>query len=101
MLLQESLADPTVLDRLDITKVERWEPGELGAPAPPVWTATFFEGEDADADATAELISNAILDSYWYANIHLDVDEIVIFAGRVFRYVRGDAEARRPIEEYA
>ncbi len=101
MLLQESLEDLSVLDRLTITKVETWEPGELGRPAGPTWTATFFEGDEDTADETAELISNAMKDLYWYANIHLPVDEIVIFARKVFRYRRGDAEARKAPEDYA
>ena len=40
-------------------------------------------------------------DLYWYANIHLPTDEIVIFAREVFRYVRFDAEARKAPEDYA
>lgn len=101
LLLKESLADPGLLDRLNVSKIETWEPGEAGAPGPPVWTAVTFEGEEQTADETAELISGAMHDSYWYANIHCPVDEIVIFAGRIFRYVRGDATARAPIEDYA
>jgi hypothetical protein len=101
MLLQESLEHLGVLEKLNITKVEVWEPGELGKPAGPIWTATFFEVTDDNADATAELISKAMKDSVWYANIHLEPDEIVIFANKVFRYVRGDAEARKAPEDYA
>jgi len=101
MLLQESLEDLSVLERLNVTKVETWEPGELGKPAGPIWTATYFEGDEAEADETAALISRAMKDLYWYANIHLPVDEIVIFARRVFRYRRGDADARRAPEDYA
>lgn len=53
LLLQESLADRSILDRLRVTKVERWEPGEAGAPGPPVWTPTYFEGDESDADGRA------------------------------------------------
>jgi hypothetical protein len=101
LLLQECLSDRSVLDRLNVTRVEKWELGEAGLPGPPVWTATYFEGDDSDADETAEAISAAMLKSYWYANIHCPEDEIVIFAGRVFRYTRGDATARRAPEDYA
>jgi hypothetical protein len=101
LLLQESLEDLSVLETLDITKVEVWEPGELGKPAGPIWTATYFEGSDDDADKTAERISKAMKASFWYANIHLETDEIVIFADNVFRYVRGDAQARKAPEDHA
>lgn len=101
LLLQECLADRAVLDRLNVTKVETWKVGDAGLPGPPVWTATHFEGDEPDADKTAEAISAAMVNSYWYANIHCSKDEIVIFADRVFRYPRGDAEARRAPEEYA
>jgi hypothetical protein len=101
LLLQESLEDTSILDRLNVTKVEIWEPGDRGEPGGPIWTATYFEGDDDAADTTAELISRAMKPSFWYANIHLDVDEIVIFSGKVFRYVRGDAQARKAPEDYA
>jgi hypothetical protein len=101
LLLRESLADTGVLEKVNVTKVETWEPGELRLPAGPIWTATYFEGDDFEADAAADLISHAMHESFWYANIHLPVAEIVIFSGRVFRYVRGDAEARKAPEDYA
>jgi hypothetical protein len=101
LLLQESLADRSVLDRLHVTKVEKWKVGEAGLPGPAMWTATHFEGNVTDVDKTAEAISAAMVDSYWYANIHCLADEIVIFAGKVFRYPRGDAMARRAPEDYA
>lgn len=101
LLLKESLADPGVLDRLSVTKVETWELGDTGALEPPVWTAVSFEGDEARADETAELISRAMHPSYWYANIHCTADEIVIFAGKIFRYVRGDADGRSAPEDYA
>ncbi len=101
LLLQESLADPSVLDSLGVTKVERWDVGEAGKPGPPVWTATYFEGPEGEADAVADAISRAMVPSYWYANIRCGPDEIVIFAGKVFRYPRGDAAARRAPEDYA
>lgn len=101
LLLKESLADETILDRLSVTKVETWELGDRGAPGPPVWTAMSFEGDEENADETARMISDAMHESFWYANIHCRVDEIVIFAGKIFRYVRGDAEARKAPEDYA
>ena len=59
LLLQESLADARVIDRLGVRKVETWELGDAGLPGPPVWTATYFEG--ADADDVAEVISRAMV----------------------------------------
>jgi hypothetical protein len=90
-----------VLRRLNVTKVERWELGDAGLPGPPVWTATYFEGDVTEADETAEAISAAMVKSHWYANIHCPEDEIVIFADKAFRYPRGDAMARSAPEEYA
>jgi hypothetical protein len=101
LLLQECLADRSILDRLTVTRVETWEVGEAGLPGPPIWTATHFEGNVVEAEEIANAISAAMMKSYWYANIHCPEDEIVIFADKVFRYPRGDAEARRAPEDYA
>lgn len=101
MLLQESLANLSFLDQLNLTRVERWEPGEADAPGPPVWTATYFEGDEAHADEVAAVVSKAMVDSYWFANIHCRQDEIVIFADKVFRYRRGNVTARKAPEDHA
>lgn len=55
----------------------------------------------SDADGQAELISGTMLPQYWYANIHTSTHEIVIFAGRVFKHARGDADGRAAAEDYA
>jgi hypothetical protein len=101
LLLKESLRDEGVLDIVRVTdaavwdvagRVEEWQPGQ--------WTAVSFEGDGAQADKVAERISQAIKPK-WYANLSTKTHAYVVFADRVFKYVKGDSEARTRAQEYA
>ena len=69
---------------------------------PREWTLLWFEAPDDDGDRLAEALSASLeADGGWYADFHSDSDVTVVFAGRVFRYRRGDAPARAEVAEYA
>jgi hypothetical protein len=101
LLLKESLRDEGILDMVRVTdeavwdvagRVEEWQPGR--------WTAVSFEGDDTRADELAERMSRAIKPK-WYANLSTETHAYVVFADWVFKYVKGDSEARARAQEYA
>jgi hypothetical protein len=83
-----------------VRKLERIDAG-IGE-QPPQWTLLWFEADDADADQLAEQLSRALeTRGGWYADFHSDSEVVVVFAGRIFRYQRGDKSDRAKVADYA
>jgi hypothetical protein len=68
---------------------------------PSRWTLIEFEVEDHDAPALASALADVLEDSGWYVDFHSSGEKFVVFAGRVFRYRRGDELGRADAEAYA
>lgn len=63
---------------------------------PTVWAFVDFEAPDDRAPELAEALAGALLpDGGWYANFEVGEELVVVFAGRVFRYEKGDRAAHR------
>jgi hypothetical protein len=85
---------------LVVTKLERIGAGH--GEQPREWTLIWFEAADADADRLAQGLSNALaVEGGWYADFHSATEVTVVFAGKVFRYPRGDTSERARVTEYA
>ena len=100
LLLKESLADESVLDTLRVTKTEVWDVENAVDWQPKRWTAITFEGDDDQADAIAGRLSRALKPA-WYANLSTQTHAYVVFAGRFFKYPKGDRQARADAQQYA
>ena len=71
------------------------------ATQPDVWTFLDFEAPDERADDLAEALAAALLpDDGWYADFQSDDEHVVVFAGRAFRYRKGDAAGREEAVAY-
>ena len=80
--------------RLDLT-------GHVGPQQPPVWTVFDVEADEARLGEVAEALSAALKsEGGWYADLRSDAEHVVVFAGRHFRYRRGDREARAEVVRY-
>jgi hypothetical protein len=85
---------------LVVTRLERIDAG-LGE-QPREWTLIWFEAADADADRLAQALSNSLaVEGGWYADFHPAAEVTVAFAGKVFRYRRGDMSERARVADYA
>jgi len=68
---------------------------------PDVWTFLDFEAPDEAADELAAALAGALLAGQgWYADFTVGDDHVVVFAGRVFRYAKGDQAGRAAAVEY-
>ena len=68
---------------------------------PGVWTFLDFEAPDEAADELAAALAGALLAGQgWYADFTVGDDHVVVFAGRVFRYAKGDQAGRAAAVEY-
>lgn len=96
--LNEALAGPP----LHVQKVTRVGPLEVPPEQPALWTFIEFNLDDSDAGALAEALAGVLdADLGWYCDFRTRNDTVVVFAGKVFRYPRGDADGRARAAAYA
>jgi hypothetical protein len=67
---------------------------------PKVWTLLEFEVEDARAPELADALAEILDQPGWYADFHNDEEIFVVFPERVFRYRRGDQDARAAAQQH-
>src|SRR4051794_16822068 len=83
-----------------VRKLERLHAGIGDQPG--TWTLISFEADDDEAELLAAALSDALEPTGgWYADFHSDTQVTVVFAGRTFRYRRGDTRARDEVADYA
>jgi hypothetical protein len=103
-LLAESLRTGAELRvaGLNLTRLSRQDFSASALPTqPPVWTVVGFEGDDDVADRLAQSLSESLLaGSGWYADFKTSQEQVVVFAGRIFRYQRGDRAGRAEAVAY-
>jgi hypothetical protein len=88
---------------LRIRKVERIDAsGSATAGQPALWTLVEWEADDdGAADPIAEALADALEpDNGWYADFTVGDERVVVFAGKVFRYRRGDQAGRAEAVAY-
>jgi hypothetical protein len=87
---------------LRVTKVSRVNAGDEESGQPRAWTFIEFEIPDTETASLANSLSSALSSAGgWYCDFRSLDETFVVFAGRIFRYPRGDRAARAEAEEYA
>ena len=82
-------------------KISRVAAGDVTAGQPELWTFIEFEAEDADVESLAGALANTLDQRLgWYTDLHTTAETFVVYAGRVFRYPRGDSAGRAEAEAY-
>jgi hypothetical protein len=103
-ILAESLRPGAVLEVPDLRVVRMWREDVSASAAPgqpPVWTLLDVEAPDERAGELADALASALLaEGGWYADFSVGGDHVVVFAGRSFRYRRGDEPARAHVVAY-
>jgi hypothetical protein len=102
-LIAESLRVGSVLDgvALQVTKVSRADVGDIDAGQPRTWTFLEFTAADDERGRLADALSRALDDNGgWYCDFRTDDETYVVFAGRIFRYPRREANGRAQAVEY-
>ncbi|MCW2865625.1 MAG: hypothetical protein JWP48_7333 [Actinoallomurus sp.] len=102
VLIAESLHVGSALSAvpLRVTEIRRIEASGATVDQPRYWTLVDFQAAETDAERLADALAGCLQPTGgWYADFKTDTDAFVVFAGRVFRYRRG--ESREHIEEYA
>jgi hypothetical protein len=102
VLIGDSLRPGAVLEGfpLTVTRIERAAAGH--GEQPPLWTMIWFEVPNAHAEQLADALAGVLESQYgWYCDFHSDSEVTLVFAGRVFRYLRGDSVGRSDVVAYA
>ena len=87
---------------LQLTAIERIAVGDATADQPRHWTLLHFRAPEDTAGQLAEALTNCLAPTGgWYVDFSTTTETYVVFAGRVFRYARGDAAARAEVQAYA
>ena len=103
-LIAESLRVGAAVEGVPLTvrKVSRADCGDEQAGQPGIWTFIDFEAPAVAAASLAQALSEVLDASLgWYCDFRSADETFVVFAGRVFRYPRGDRVARTSVENYA
>ena len=104
VLIGESLRAGAELSGIPlvVTRLWRSRAGSSEAGQPALWTLMEFSAEDDEAEGLAEALSGCLAPTGgWYVNFNTAEDAFVVFAGKVFRYPRGDASGREAAKEHA
>jgi hypothetical protein len=86
---------------LQVGKISRADVGDVSAGQPLTWTFIEFNVEDQFLTDLVEAISRSLDPTGgWYCDFHTAEEIFVVFAGRAFRYPRGDVQGRAEAEAY-
>jgi len=102
-LIAESMRVGASLENLPmrVVKISREDAGDVSVGQPSTWTFIAFEIPDEHADGLAAAVAAALSETGgWYCDFRSADETFVVFAGRVFRYPRGDSAARAGAEEF-
>lgn len=77
-----------------VVRLARYEVADAAGSQPTTWTLIEFDAPAGVSDALAEGVRASLLSPGWYANWNTDAEATVVFAGKVFRYARGDETGR-------
>nr|WSZ13045.1 hypothetical protein OH837_06770 [Streptomyces canus] len=102
-VIGESLRPGTVFEPrgLRLRRVSRVEIGGASDAQPPVWTLVEWETDGEDVGTLADALASALEpENGWYADFTAGDERVVVFAGKVFRYRRGDEAGRAEAVAY-
>ncbi len=91
VLLRESLTDTTPLSRLVITSTRNKEEPTATPEQGSVWTWHSIEVPPEQVDEVADALALALKPMYWYTNLWIPGDYLLIFPNRIFRRDTVDA----------
>lgn len=89
------------VDGLRLARISRLGVPNEPAGMPAIWTIIEYEAADDRADELARQLADVLVaDGGWYADFGVGTDHVVVFAGKVFRYRKGDKMARAEVHQY-
>ena len=98
ILIKESVTDDSIIDLLNIHKVELWDVGGK----PKYWTAMFFtcDKKDFPEKISRVMIANPDYGGNWFVDFKSGNEKYIVFKDKILKYEIGDqAEKNRVCNE--
>lgn len=88
ILIKESIADDTIIDFLNVHKVELWNVGGT----PKYWTALFFTCDKVDfpEQISRVILSNTNNGEKWFVDFKADNEKYIVFKDKILKYQIGN-----------
>lgn len=95
MLVKESLEDDSVLDLLNVHKIELWNTGGK----PKYWTILYFSSAHADfpEQVSKVLIADETRGGNWFVDFKAGNVKYVVFRNKVLKYQIGNTEEKAAV----
>lgn len=88
VLIKESIADDSIIDCLNIHKIELWDTGGK----PKYWTALFFTSDTKDLpeQISKVMLSDPDTGENWYVDFKADNKKYIVFKDKILKYQIGN-----------
>lgn len=95
ILIKESIADDTIIDFLNVHKVELWNVGG----APKYWTALFFTCDKVDfpEQISRVILSNTDNGEKWFVDFKADNEKYIVFKDKILKYQIGNQAEKESV----
>lgn len=97
LLIKESISDESILDILNINKVELWKTETI----PKYWTALYFTSSDIDLPNkfSKVLISDENYGGNWYVDFKHENTKYIVFKNKILSYQIGNELEKEKVSE--
>lgn len=87
ILIKESVEDDSILDFLNIHKIELWNAGGK----PKYWTALFFTSDKSDfPERISRVMSSSSGGENWFVDFKADNEKYIVFKNKILKYKIGN-----------
>lgn len=95
VLIKESIEDETILDYMDVHKVELWNTGGK----PKYWTVIFFTSVQPDFPELASrvMISDKARGGHWFVDFKQGNTKYVVFKNKIMKYEIGNTQEKAAV----
>ena len=87
-MIKESLADDSIIDCLNVHKIELWNTGGN----PKYWTALFFTSDRKDfpEQISKVMLSDSDKNENWFVDFKAGNEKYIVFRDRILKYQIGN-----------
>lgn len=94
LLIKESISDESILDYLEINKVEIWKTNDI----PIYWTAIYFSSSHIDfPEKLSKVMISRSEGGNWFCDFKKGNTKIIVFRDKILQYEVGNSEQKEKV----